>query len=87
MGGPERRGLSDNPQARGLARHAPIVGGPDSVERVTDHPPSRPDPPPPVRNLRSRGLLTVYMGCNPCRPTATWVYVGIRQGGSGSVER
>jgi len=37
-----------------------------------------------VRNLRARSFLTVYIGCNLCRPQATYVNVGRRERGSGS---
>jgi hypothetical protein len=32
-----------------------------------------------ARNLRVRSFLTVCIGSNPCRPSATYVYGGIRR--------
>ena len=31
------------------------------------------------RNLRARGLLTLCIGCNLCRPSGMYVHVGFRQ--------
>ena len=39
------------------------------------------------RNLRSRRLLTDCTGCNLCRPSENWVYVGFCKRAAAIAER